>query len=257
MGDELLIEVSEFGGRQQGLAAAGKHLAALLFRRLRRAAFPAPGTLRPSSSRRRSGTRLKQSRKARRIRASSSSASRISRSASALARACTNGLFIRYRAWTRDVRRLAVAGDQARLGEVEQVQHVGQAVAEDRQVDRAVPRRRRGRRASWVSRPISEIGRSPISLRHERAGAARGVELAGDDEHGVANGLGVEPPLGGPPEEPVVRIGAEGVLVDRSTPGDRCATGRSRGRASSPTSRRPRTAPPDDRAVPDGWAARR
>ena len=70
-----------------------------------------------------------------------------------------------------DVRRLAIAGDQARLGEVEQVQDVGQPVAEDRQVDRAVPRPvevggQAVVQADQRDRPVADL------FAHERADAA-------------------------------------------------------------------------------------
>ena len=62
-------------------------------------------------------------------------------------------------------------------------------------------------------RPISEIGRSPITFATSDAAGPRGVELARSGQHGVANGLGVEPPFGGTPEKPIVRVGQEGGLV--------------------------------------------
>ena len=140
-------------------------------RRPRRASVPARGTTAAIFASSAAGARPKQSRKARRMRALV-----VGLAHQAIGQGLGPRLHERavHQVQRLDghVRRLAVAGDQARLGEVEQVQHVGQPVAEDRQVDRAVPRRRRGRRAGWLSRPISEIGRSPISLRHERADAA-------------------------------------------------------------------------------------
>ena len=97
----------------------------------------------------------------------------------------------------RDVGRLAVAGDEARLGEVEQVEHVGQAVADDRQVDRAVVRAVEvGAAGACPGRSARSACRGSPSATSEPSGRARS---SSPEAASIASRIasGVEPTLGG------------------------------------------------------------
>ena len=101
-----------------------------------------------------------------------------------------------------------------RVGEIEGLEHLGEVVADHRQVDAA----------------IGEISSSAVLVCADRGGLIpevgdrriqwREIQLPGGRENGVAKGFWIEASAVGPPEQAIVRIMLVGGIVVRAAHGE-------------------------------------
>ena len=155
----------------------------------------------------------------------------------------------------RDVGRLAAAAHEAWLGEVEHGERIGQQLAGDRQIDGARVGAGAGFHEHILRHPrIGELlelpDRTVAALGDRRANRRSEIELTARGEDGVPDRLGVEPPLAHAPDERVLRIGGEVLLVERRGELVGAAEHDLANQASSPTSRPRGTSRPACRAAP-------
>ena len=121
----------------------------------------------------------------------------------------TNGPLQEVKRLGRAGRRGPLAGDEARVGEVEQGERLEHPVPDHRQVDRSM---RVGRVQTGDADKQCQALAGAGDGRADRR--LRG-EPAADKEHGVAQGLGIQPASAHPPDEGVVGIDLEVVRIVR------------------------------------------